>query len=105
MSVVTARGSKTLLPRKNPDEFWGTLRSEYAAEDCRRWKNLAMLSLTEALGWPPERVALAFGVTRRQVNRGVDATRRTLRTRFRPEWERGPREEADGPPGEERGEA
>ena len=87
MSVIRPRGTKTLLPRRDPDAFWGNLRAEYAAEDARRWKRLAMLTLTEAAGWPPDRVALAFGVSKRQVNRGVDGTRKTLRARFRPEWE------------------
>ncbi|MFH5806005.1 hypothetical protein [Alienimonas sp. DA493] len=87
MSVITSRGTKTLLPRRDPEQFWNCVRAEYAAEDRRRWKSLAMLTLTEGLGWPPERVALAFGLTRRQVNRGVDATRRSLKTRFRPDWD------------------
>lgn len=87
MSVTTSRGEKTLLPRRDPEQFWNRLRAEYAAEDSRRWKRLAMLTLTEAVGWPPDRVALAFGVTRRQVNRGVGATRGALAARFRPERE------------------
>ena len=87
MSVTTSRGTKTLLPRRDPERFWNSVRARYAAEDSRRWKHLAMLTLTEAVGWPPERVALAFGVSRRQVNRGVGDTRRRLRTCFRPEWE------------------
>ncbi|QDT15103.1 hypothetical protein [Alienimonas californiensis] len=87
MSVVTSRGTKTLLPRRDPEQFWNSVRAEYAAEDRRRWKSLAMLALTEAVGWPPDRVALAFGLTRRQVNRGVDSTRRSLQTRFRPDWD------------------
>ena len=89
MSVTTSRGTKTLLPRRDPERFWNSVRARYAAEDSRRWKHLAMLTLTEAVGWPPERVALAFGVSRRQVNRGVGDTRRRLRTCFRPEWEGG----------------
>ncbi|NNJ27122.1 hypothetical protein [Alienimonas chondri] len=90
MSIATSRGTKTLLPRRDPEQFWNRLRAEYAAEDSRRWKRLAMLTLTEGVGWPPDRVALAFGLTSRQVNRGLDATRRSLQTRFRPD-----REEAD----------
>ena len=97
MSVIRPRGTKTLLPRRDPDAFWGNLRAQYAAEDNRRWKRLAMLTLTEAAGWPPDRVALAFGVTKRQVNRGVDATRKTLRAQFRPDWdEEGGGAKADG---------
>ncbi|MEM9703461.1 MAG: hypothetical protein AAF907_13565, partial [Planctomycetota bacterium] len=89
MSVITSRGTKTLLPRKDPEQFWDRLRAEYAAEDRRRWKRLAMLTLTEAVGWPADRVALAFGVTKRQVNRGVLDTRGALQARFRPDWENG----------------
>ena len=93
MSVITSHGTKTLLPRRDPEQFWDSVRARYAAEDRRRWKSLAMLTLTEAVGWPPERVALAFGVTSRQVNRGVDATRDALRMKFRPEREGNPERE------------
>ena len=87
MSVTTRQGVKTLLPRRDPERFWDSLRARYAEEDRRRWKSLAMLTLTEAVGWPPDRVALAFGISARQVNRGVGATRTALRTRFRPDWD------------------
>ena len=85
MSVTRTHGAKVVLPRRDPDRFWGSLRRAYAEEDVRRWKALAMLTLTEAAGWPPDRVALAFGLTPRQVNRGNGDTRRRLARRFRPE--------------------
>lgn len=87
MSVTTARGTKTLLPRRDPERFWDEVRQRYAEEDRRRWKRLAMLTLTEGLGWPTDRVALAFGLSRRQVSRGVESTRGALAARFRPEWD------------------
>ena len=85
MSVIRSHGAKICLPRRDPDRFWGNLRREFADEDVRRWKALAMLTLTEAAGWPPDRVGLAFGVSARQVNRGNGDTRRRLAHRFRPE--------------------
>ena len=104
MSCIRARrarsdGPKVVLPRR-ADRFWGNLRRHYVADDARRWKHLAMLTLAEAADWPPDRIAAAFGVTQRQVHRGVLKTRRTLARRFRPE---GPDdeefEEFDGVPG------
>ena len=77
-------GAKIVLPRR-PDRFWGNLRRHYVAEDARRWRALAMLTLAEAADWPPDRIAMAFDVSARQVRRGVDDTRRRLRRRFRPE--------------------
>ena len=89
MSCIRARrarsdGPKVVLPRR-ADRFWGNLRRHYVADDARRWKHLAMLTLAEAADWPPDRIAAAFGVTQRQVHRGVLKTRRTLARRFRPE--------------------
>ena len=103
MSCIRARtprspGPKVVLPRR-PDRFWGSLRRHYAADDARRWKHLAMLTLAEAADWPPDRIAMAFGVTARQVNRGVADTRRNLARRFRPE------RPGDVPEEGERGEA
>ena len=91
MSCIRPHGAKVALPRRRPDRFWGNLRRHYVADDARRWKHLAMLTLAEAADWPPDRIAMAFGVTARQVNRGVRSTRKNLAARFRPEtpWEEG----------------
>ena len=107
MSCIRAKrrrsdGPKVLLPRR-ADRFWGNLRKHYVADDARRWKQLAMLTLAEAADWPPDRIAAAFGVSARQVNRGVSDTRRRLARQFRPE---GPDDEpGDGPEEGARGEA
>lgn len=83
MSAVCPRGRKRPLPRA-PDRFWGNLRRYFVTDDPRRWKGLAMLTLADAADWPPDRIAAAFGLTDRQVRRGVEDTRRRLADRFRP---------------------
>ncbi len=88
MSVVSEEGSKVILPRVGPEEFWDLVREHYACEDPQRWKALAILALRENAGWPLETIGHVFGHHRGHVSRILAKVKRDLRSQFErsPDW-------------------
>lgn len=82
MSVTRQDGSKIVLPRTGPDEFWRLIHEHYAGEDQRAWKYLAMLALRENAGWPLEHIGAVFGHPKGHVTRCLVKIKRELRQRF-----------------------
>lgn len=82
MSTRTERGEKVILPRLGPDEFWNTIRENYADEDPRKWKYLAMLALRENAGWPLDCIGAAFNHPKGHVSRCLEKIKREIRDRF-----------------------
>ena len=83
MSTTNQDGSKTILPRTGPDHFWKTIHNEYAGEDQRKWKYLAMLALRENAGWPLEYIGTVFGHPQGHVTRCLQKIKTELQSRFR----------------------
>ena len=83
MSITQQNGSKIVLPRTGPDDFWKLIHDHYAAEDPRKWKYLAMLALRENAGWPLERIGAVFGHPKGHVTRCLEKIKSELRLRFR----------------------
>ena len=82
MSVARPDGTKVLLPRSGPDEFWQLIHDHFAGDDARKWKYLAMLALRENAGWPLERIGNVFGHPKGHVTRCLTRIKRELRARF-----------------------
>lgn len=83
LSIACKNGTKVVLPRTGPDHFWRLIREEYAAEDRRKWKYLAMVALRENAGWPLDRIGAVFGHPKGHVTRCLTNIKRELRERFR----------------------
>ncbi len=83
MSTVDKNGSKIVLPRTGPDHFWRLVHANFAHEDQKNWKYLAMLALRENAGWPLEQIGLVFGHPKGHVTRCLAKIKRELRTHFR----------------------
>ncbi|MCA9054072.1 MAG: hypothetical protein KDA75_09565 [Planctomycetaceae bacterium] len=82
MSVVRHDGTKVVLPRTGPDAFWDALDQEFAPDDERTWRYLAMLALRENSGWPVDRIGRAFGHNKGHVTRCLERIKDSIRTRF-----------------------
>ena len=82
MSTMHPDGTKIILPRSGPDEFWQLIRQHYAGDDPLKWKYLAMLALRENAGWPLELIGYVFGHNKGHVTRCLTSLKRELRTRF-----------------------
>jgi hypothetical protein len=82
VSIARQNGSKIVLPRTGPDEFWKLIHDHYAEEDPRKWKYLAMLALRENAGWPLERIGTVFGHPKGHVTRCLVKIKSELRQRF-----------------------
>jgi hypothetical protein len=82
MSVINQTGFKILLPARDPNVFWSAVFEHYAADDGDTWRRLAMFVLRESGGWTMERIALALGLDRGTVCRGLQRVRSELRDRF-----------------------
>ncbi|MEW4531039.1 hypothetical protein [Maioricimonas sp. JC845] len=82
MSVARQDGTKVVLPRSGPDEFWQTIREHYAGDDPRIWKYLAMLALRENAGWPLDQIGAVFGHPKGHVTRCLARIKTELRKRF-----------------------
>lgn len=82
MSVTRRNGTKIVLPRTGPDEFWKLIHDHFAEEDERKWKYLAMLALRENAGWPLERIGNVFGHPKGHVTRCLSKIKRDLRDQF-----------------------
>ncbi|HUG89430.1 MAG TPA: hypothetical protein VML55_01265 [Planctomycetaceae bacterium] len=89
MSVIGRNGLKVVLPRTGPDNFWQRIQIHYAARDGRKWKQLAMLALHEAAGWPLEFIGFAFDHPKGHIVRTLDQVKDELRDRFTVEWDDG----------------
>ena len=78
MSVTRRNGTKILLPRTGPDEFWKLIHENFAGKDERKWKYLAMLALRENAGWPLERIGNVFGHPKGHVTRCLARIKKEL---------------------------
>lgn len=83
MSTVNKDGTKIVLPRSGPDEFWQAIHRHFAGEDQRKWKYLAMLALRENAGWPLEQIGKVFDHPKGHVTRCLARIKRDLREHFR----------------------
>lgn len=82
MSVARPNGTKILLPRSGPDQFWQLIHDHFAGDDARRWKYLAMLALRENAGWPLDRIGTVFGHPKGHVTRCLRRIKLELRKDF-----------------------
>lgn len=82
MSVAKRDGTKVLLPRTGPDQFWQIIHEHFAGEDARKWKYLAMLALRENAGWPLDRIGNVFGHPKGHVTRCLTRIKEELRADF-----------------------
>jgi hypothetical protein len=82
MSVSRPNGTKILLPRSGPDQFWQLIHDHFAGEDSRKWKYLAMLALRENAGWPLDRIGAVFGHPKGHVTRCLSRIKHELRKEF-----------------------
>jgi len=82
MSVAKPNGTKILLPRSGPDQFWQIIHNHFAGEDARKWKYLAMLALRENAGWPLDRIGAVFGHPKGHVTRCLACIKSELRAGF-----------------------
>lgn len=82
MSVCGPDGIRVVLPRTGPDEFWQLIRENFADDDPRKWKYLAMLALRENAGWPLETIGAVFGHRKGHVTRCLSHIKQELRSRF-----------------------
>ncbi len=82
MSVSRPDGTKILLPRTGPDQFWQIIHQHFAGEDARKWKYLAMLALRENAGWPLDRIGNVFGHPKGHVTRCLSRVKQELRQAF-----------------------
>ena len=82
MSVTKRNGTKIILPRTGPDEFWKLIYDNFAFEDARKWKYLAMLALRENAGWPLDRIGNVFGHPKGHVTRCLAKIKKDLREEF-----------------------
>lgn len=82
MSVTRSNGTKIILPRTGPDEFWKLIHEHFAGEDARKWKYLAMLALRENAGWPLDRIGNVFGHPKGHVTRCLKKIKNDLRESF-----------------------
>jgi hypothetical protein len=82
MSVIKPHGTKIILPRTGPDEFWQIVHRHCADEDPVFWKYLAMLALRENAGWPVHCIGSVFGHNKGHVTRCLRQIKRELRVRF-----------------------
>lgn len=82
MSVARPNGTKIVLPRSGPDEFWQLVHDHFAGDDARKWKYLAMLALRENAGWPLDRIGNVFGHPKGHVTRCLARIKQELREGF-----------------------
>ncbi len=82
MSVAKPNGTKILLPRSGPDQFWKIIHDYFAGDDSRKWKYLAMLALRENAGWPLDRIGAVFGHPKGHVTRCLARIKNELRDEF-----------------------
>jgi len=85
MSVTTKSGLKVILPRTGPNVFWDAVKEVYPPDDAVAWRQLAMLTLKEAIGWNESLIAAAFGRRESEVAQTIDEICDDLRKRFTPE--------------------
>lgn len=82
MSVTRRNGTKIILPRTGADEFWKLIHENFAGEDERKWKYLAMLALRENAGWPLDKIGNVFGHPKGHVTRCLSKIKHDLREQF-----------------------
>jgi hypothetical protein len=84
MSIMNADKIKVILPRSGPDGFWTEVHRNYAGEDQRAWKYLAMFTLRVNGGWSLENIGRAFGHPKGHVMRCLRRIEQELRANFEP---------------------
>ena len=84
MSVATKSGLKVVLPRTGPNAFWEAVKEVYAPDDTVIWRQLAMLTLKEAIGWPESLIAKVFEQRECEVTHMLQEICEDLRSRFAP---------------------
>ena len=82
LSTIKKDGTKVVLPRTGPDHFWRVIHENFAGEDARKWKYLAMLALRENAGWPLEQIGAVFGHPKGHVTRCLEKIKGELRETF-----------------------
>ncbi len=82
MSVARRNGTKIVLPRTGRDEFWKLIHENFAHDDDRKWKYLAMLALRENAGWPLEQIGNVFNHPKGHVTRCLKRIKNELREQF-----------------------
>lgn len=82
MSIVREDTTKIVLTRSGADEFWQTVFEQYARDNPRKWKYLAMLALRENADWPLEYIGLVFSHRKGHVKRCLDRIKKELRKRL-----------------------
>lgn len=82
MSTINQDGTKVVLPRRGPDEFWRSIRKHYAGRDRRKWTHLAMLALRESAGWNLDWIGMAFGHTKGHITRCLQQVRGEVQRTF-----------------------
>jgi hypothetical protein len=82
MSVATKSGLKVILPRTGPNVFWDAVKEVYATDDAIAWRQLAMLTLKESIGWPESLIATVFGQRESEVAKTIDEISEDVRKRF-----------------------
>lgn len=83
MSVMDHRKVKVQLPRKaGSDPFWELMEREFAGDDPRRWKYLAMLALRENAGWPMAAIGKVFDHPKGHVSRCLVRIKQQIRDKF-----------------------
>lgn len=82
MSVATKSGLKVILPRTGPNVFWDAVKEVYPLDDAVAWRQLAMLTLKEAIGWPDALIAMVFNQRESDVTATIEEICGELRKRF-----------------------
>ncbi len=82
MSIVDRENKKVVLPRTGPDEFWQAVAEDFAGNDRRKWRYLAMLVLRETAGWPLEYIARTFKHKPGHITRCLDRIKEELQSTF-----------------------
>ena len=88
MTTIRENCQKVLLPRLTGEDFWTVIHREYAQDDAKKWKVLAILALRENAGWPLEKIGFVFGHHKGHISRLLEKVKQDLRERFElsPEW-------------------
>lgn len=82
MSTTREDGLKVVLPNTGLEEFWRRLDEDYARQNPRLWKNLAMLALRDVCEWRLGMIERAFATSRGQIVRALDSVKSDVRARF-----------------------
>lgn len=85
MTMIDQWSQKVPLPRAGMGELWTRLQDNFAKDDPRLWRYLAMFVLRDVAGWTLQQCSHALGAKPGQISRCLPRVRRELRRRFREE--------------------